>query len=94
MAVVARNRPTQSGVVGVPSLPHGGAAVTPSDTDYFDRPTYVEAGGAGVLNVVPWANGVGGTAVPVTVPAGGGVKFMVVQVLATDTTATLITAAF
>ena len=94
MAVVARNRPTETGFAGIPALPHGGATVTPSDTDYFDRPTYVEAGGAGVLNVVPWANGVGGTAVPVTVIAGGHPPFMVCQVLSTSTTATLITAAF
>lgn len=86
-------RPTSVGVAGVPSLPHGGVTVTPGD-DYFERPVAIYAGGAGVVNAVPYVNGVGGAGVLVTVTAGGYVPFMCVQVLALGTTATELVASF
>lgn len=76
-----------------PTIPGGGAAITPSDADVFNPAVVVYVGGAGVVAAVP-ANSTTGAAVNVTVPAGGYVPFRCSAVKATNTTATLLVAVF
>lgn len=92
MATVAF-APTSMIGPSVPTLPGGGAAITPSDADVFNPAVVVYVGGAGVVAAVP-ANSLTGSAVNVTVPAGGYVPFRCSAVKFTGTTATLLVAVF
>lgn len=74
-----------------PTIPGGGAAITPADANVFNPAVVVYVGGAGVVTCTP-ANG--GSDVAVTVPAGGYVPFRCSAVKATGTTATLMVAVF
>lgn len=67
------------------------AAITPSNSTVFP-PSVIYVGGAGIVNVTP-ADQQGAAApaqVQFTVPAGGVVPCMCIQVYSTSTTATLL----
>jgi hypothetical protein len=75
----------------VPTLPDGAKAITPSDTDVFDKAVTIYVGGAGTVTYTP-ANGAAD--VVVTMPAGSYVPSRALAVKATGTTATLLVAVF
>lgn len=88
MAVLAFANPT-------PANPNatldGCKAVTASDTDTFERPVFIRAGGAGNLVCSP-ANGQAD--VTLAMVAGERTEFRVLAVKATGTTATLLHAVY
>lgn len=81
-----------------PALPQGAKAITPSDTDTFQRAVTVVCGGAGTITVSPanqTAANIGTVPdVQFTMPAGGIVPVQVKAVKATGTAATLIVALY
>lgn len=91
MAVLAFANPTNYSDF-VPMMPTGCKAITPSDTDTFERPVHVYVGAtAGNINCVP-ANG--GAAVVVPVAAHSILPFQVTKVSSTNTTATTLWAIY
>ena len=71
-------------------------AVTPSDANTFPKPVRLYVGGAGIVTCMParQRGAAGQTSVAITMVAGGIVPFLVDQVFATGTTATLMVACY
>lgn len=88
MAVTTFPNPTPANPDGIF---YGCKAITASDADTFERPVFIRAGGAGNLVVSP-ANG--NSDVTLAVIAGETIKFRVLAVKATGTTATLLHAIY
>lgn len=79
----------------VPALPLSAFAVTPSDSNEFERPVTLEVHVAGALVVTPWDGDNTGAATSITIPAGVAVlgyrpPFRVRKVHSTGTGATVI----
>ncbi|WP_426355671.1 spike base protein, RCAP_Rcc01079 family [Stenotrophomonas maltophilia] len=74
-----------------PTLPDNALAITPSDVDTFSQATAVYCGGAGNISVLPAGSG---PVLTVAVLAGTMLPFRVLQVRATNTTATGLVAVY
>lgn len=80
---------TPQGTYQVPAFPTCAQACTPSDVDIYDPPVTVYVGGTGNVTIVPAL----GLQTPVTfsgLAAGSTVPCRARQVMATNTTATLL----
>lgn len=71
-------------------------AVTPSDVNTFPTPVRIYVGGAGIVTAMParQRGAAGQASVAITMVAGGWLPFLVDQVFATGTTATLMVACY
>lgn len=85
MAQISLGTPTATGVLGIPSMPHGAQASSGSDTDTFDRPAMVYVGTTGDVTVTPYGQTT--TVQFVAVPAGTVLPVAIRQLWALGTTA-------
>lgn len=84
---MARTNPSPT----FPMFPGDAAAVTPSDTAVLSAPSVIYVGGTGNVKVV---TAQGTTVTFVGLPAGAVIPVQVIQVYATDTTATNLVRVF
>lgn len=87
------SNPSNLGNGGVSAYPKGAKAVTPSDTDTFERPVMIYVGGASCNIVVTPANGASNVTFT-GMPAGSIVPVQVTAVLSTNTTCTNVVAVY
>lgn len=76
----------------ITSMPHKAFAITPSDSDNFDKPVMICCTVAGNVVAVPFGGDEDGTDTALTIPvvAGDILPFCVKRVNSTNTTATVI----